>query len=85
MQFKITVDKDGSRVAAWDTPRFWLNEIRDIERLPPERFSIRYGTQVEFGEKEWREFLMEGDRSEVGKQMKQGEPVPHFADAWRQG
>jgi hypothetical protein len=85
MQLKITVDKNGNEIEHWETPRFWLNEVHEIERLPGERFSIRYRDQVEFSEEDWREFLDEGDQSAVGKLMKRDNPVPHFADAWRQG
>lgn len=80
MQVTVNVDYKANAITPIDEPRFWLHEIRTVEKMPGGGYSTTYNgrSQVEFSLSDWRAFRdSNGNVAALGV-AENKDPVPLF-------
>ena len=90
MHVDVEIDYDKHFVLkAVSAPRFFLAEVKSLERLESGQIAAQYSHQWLFDEAKWRKLVeSHGDWSVIALPVRKDDPVPGFDDyvkAWRRG
>jgi len=83
MQLGVTLNCCRSHVVEYEEPKFFLDEVLEIDAIDDGRWSIRFGgTQIHFNKDLWRVLhRAKGDLSALGIKAIKDRPLPNFSKA----